>query len=116
MPRYDLEIRTLQFAKECRDFSEAIPKTVSNYEYTKQLIRSSGSQAANYQEANEALGRKDFLMRIRICIKEVKESALWLNLCQTNHIDSLKEKKQTLINESQELRKIFGAILAKTRK
>ncbi len=71
---YDLEERTYQFAKRCRDFIKSIPKTQSNIEYGKQLIRSSGSQAANYIEANEAESRKDFTHRIKISRKESKES------------------------------------------
>ena len=72
--QYDLEERTAVFAENCRDFVKKLPKTTPNFEYGKQLIRSSGSQAANYIEANEALGKKDFLMRIKICRKETKES------------------------------------------
>ena len=45
---YDLEERTLQFAKRVRDLVKKIPKTMSNLEYGKQLIRSSGSVGANY--------------------------------------------------------------------
>ena len=64
--QYDLEERTAKFAENCRDFVKKLPRTTANFEYGKQLIRSSGSQAANYIEANEALSRKDFIMRIRI--------------------------------------------------
>ncbi len=55
--QYDLEERTFQFAKQCRDFVKKLPRTISNIEYGKQLIRSSGSQAANYIEANESLSK-----------------------------------------------------------
>jgi four helix bundle protein len=84
-------------------------------EYSKQLIRSSGSQAANYIEANEALGKKDFLMRIKICRKETKESCLWLRLCDVNNIRELDKEKKLLINEAIELRKIFTSILEKSK-
>ena len=50
----ELEERTARFAERCRDFVKGLPKTISNIEYAKQLIRSSGSQASNYLEANEA--------------------------------------------------------------
>lgn len=56
---YDLEERTYLFAEKCRDFIKKLPNILSNFEYRKQLIRSSGSQAANYIEANESLGKKD---------------------------------------------------------
>lgn len=77
---YDLEERTYNFAKNVRKFVKILPKTVATIEDSKQLIRSSGSIAANYIEANEALSKKDFLMRVKICRKEAKETRLWINL------------------------------------
>ena len=53
-----------------------------NKEIARQLIRSSGSVGANYIEANESLGRKDFAMRIKICRKESKESIYRLRLLE----------------------------------
>ena len=111
--QYDLEDRTFNFAKDCRDFLKKLPKVTSNFEYTKQLIRSSGSQAANYMEANEALSKKDFFYRIRICRKETKESCLWLKLVETDG-EKLDNELNKLINEAIELRKIFNAILNKS--
>jgi len=72
--QYDLEDRTLRFAKQVREFIRSLYKDVSNIEDGKQLTRSSGSIGANYIEANEALSKKDFVMRIKICRKEAKES------------------------------------------
>ena len=83
-PQYDLEERTYLFAKRCRDYVKNLPKTISNIEYSKQLTRSSGSVASNYIEANESLSKKDFIMRVKICRKEVKESRLWLRLTEPN--------------------------------
>lgn len=71
---YDLEDRTLQFAKTVRKFAKKVPMTLSNTEDCKQLIRASGSVGANYIEANESLSKKDFVMRIKISRKESKES------------------------------------------
>ncbi len=65
LPKYDLEERTYKLAYDCRDFVKKLPRTISNIEYAKQLIRSSGSVAANYIEANESLSKKDFFHRIR---------------------------------------------------
>ena len=108
--QYDLEDRTYNFAKNCRDFVKQIPLKITSYEYLKQLMRSSGSVAANYIEANEALSKKDFKHRIKICRKEAKESTLWLRLIITNN-----EVKEVLIKESIEIMKIFGAILQKCK-
>jgi four helix bundle protein len=110
--RYDLEERTETFAKRVGEFVGELPRTMSNLEYGKQLIRSSGSVGANYIEANEALSKKDFLMRIKICRKESKESRYWLNL--VNCPDSALNKKDTLIQEATELMKIFGSIVTKS--
>ena len=112
---YDLEERTFRFAKRVSEFSKTVPRTLENIEYRKQLIRSSGSQAANYIEANEALSKKDFVMRIKICRKETKESELWLKLIFLNSSDALEKECATLIQESVELRKIFGSILEKSK-
>ena len=71
---YDLEERTLNFAKEVRQFVKLLPRSVANLEDGKQVIRSSGSIGANYIEANEALGKKDFILRARISRKETKET------------------------------------------
>jgi len=112
--KYDLEERTFKFAKRCRDFVKKLPKTTANFEYGKQLIKSSGSQAANYIEANEKLSGKDFVHRIKICRKETKESGLWLKLCETNDNQELEKEKNELIQESIELRNIFSSIIKKT--
>ena len=112
--QYDLEERTFQFAKRCKEFVKKLPKTTANIEYGKQLIRSSGSQAANYIEANEALSKKDFIHRIKICRKETKESALWLKLCDTNDDLELEEERKALIQETVELRKIYSSIVKKS--
>ncbi|OHB47384.1 MAG: hypothetical protein A2106_00280 [Planctomycetes bacterium GWF2_40_8] len=73
--QYDLEERTFQFAKNVSLYVKKFTRTISNMEYGKQVIRASGSVGANYIEANEALSKKDFVMRIKICRKEAKESA-----------------------------------------
>jgi len=111
--KYDLEDRTFEFAKRCRDYVNKLVKTLSNIEYGKQLIRSSGSQASNYIEANEALSRKDFIMRAKICRKEAKESRLWISLTEPEEAN-LKEKEE-LIQEAIELTKIFGSIVEKSK-
>lgn len=112
--QYDLEERTFLFAKNIRGFLKKLSKTLSNIEGSKQLIRASGSVGANYIEANEALSKKDFLMRIKICHKEAKESRYWLRLLDLNSDDALEKERTELIKEAEELTKIFGAILLKS--
>lgn len=90
---YDLEERTLQFAAEVIEFIKTVLRTIGNVEVMKQLVRSSNSVGANYIEANEALGRKDFRMRVKICRKESKESRYWLNLIEVKGEDAEKHCK-----------------------
>jgi four helix bundle protein len=73
----DLEERTFRFAELVRAFVKQLPRTISNTEDVRQLVRASGSVAANWMEADEALSKKDFLMRVKICRKEAKESRLF---------------------------------------
>lgn len=110
--KFDLEGRTLEFSKAIKSFVKALPKTVCNFEFVKQLVRSSSSIGANYIEANESLGSKDFVMHIRISCKEARETNYWLQL-----VDCDDELVRTgLINECRELIKIFGAMLRNSRK
>ena len=107
---YDLEERTLAFAKNIRSFARSFPKDFIAYEDIKQLIRSSGSVGANYIEANNALSKKDFQMRVKICKKEAKESQYWLQLLETVN-DQTEQRRIELEKESEELTCIFAAIL-----
>ena len=109
--KYDLEGRTLIFAKRTNNFVNRLPRTLLNIENGKQLIRSAGSIGANYIEANESLGKKDLLMRIKISRKEAKESAFWINLVESDKTQI--NERLWLLNESVELTKIFGAIYRK---
>lgn len=111
MAVYDLEERTFIFARDCRLCEQSLKKTISNIEDGKQLIKASGSVGANYIEANEKLGDKDFIFRLKIARKEAKESSYWLRLLYAlnNEVTTLKD----LLNEAEELRKILSTIFKK---
>jgi four helix bundle protein len=109
----DLIKRTFEFALRVRRFVNRLPKSNANYEDSRQLVRSSGSVAANYLEAQEGLSRKDFFYRIKICRKEARESGLWLRLLQTGPEASLIDERNDLLTEGDELKRIFSAIAAK---
>lgn len=111
---YDLEDRTRLFALSIIVFCKRLPKSIAHQEITKQVIRSAGSVGANYIEANESLGKKDFLMRIRICRKEAKETRYWLSLTEV-HDTGVQITRTKLTQESTELIKIFSAILTKSQ-
>ena len=109
---YDLEERTFQFARASRDLVKQLPRTITNIEDVKQFIRASGSIGANYIEANECIGKKDFVMKVKTCRREAKESAYWPRLLD---VDAKHERKrQDLGREAIELMKIFGAIVRKS--
>lgn len=109
--KYDLEDRTFNFAKNCRKYVKSLKTSVINIEDGKQLVRSSGSVGANYIEANEKLGDKDFKFRLKIARKEAKESGYWLRLLKDSNPN--RDLAQNLIEESIELRKILSSILKK---
>jgi len=106
---YDLEERTFEFARDTRLFVRKLEINIWNREDIKQLVRSSGSVAANYIEANEKLGEKDLLMKLRICKKEIKETILWLRLVEVK-LETLEIERVNLMNEAIELKNIMGAI------
>ena len=112
--QYDLEERTLRFAHRVREFVKKLPKTLANIEDSRQLVNASGSVGANYIEANEALSKKDFVMRIKICRKEAKESRYWLRLIDTGSVSKLEKERDELVQEATELMNIFGSILRKS--
>jgi four helix bundle protein len=73
--KFDLEDRTLAYARRVRAFVKKLPVTLSNKPDAVQLIRASGSVGANYIEANESVSKEDYIYRAKVCRKEVKESA-----------------------------------------
>ena len=109
----DLVERTFRFAQAARAFVNRLPRVPSNYEDIRQLVRSSGSVAANYLESQEGLSRKDFFYRIKVCKKEARESGLWLRLVELGADASLTEERDRLVKEADELKLIFASIAAK---
>lgn len=71
---YGLEERTAKFGEDVIDFVKIIEKTTINTRIINQLVGSAGSFGANYCEATEAESRKDFIHKIGICKKEIKET------------------------------------------
>src|SRR5438874_4021565 len=113
--RRDLEERTFRFAEAIRAFVKELPRTLSNTEDARQLVRASGSVAANWIEADEALSKKDFLMRVKICRKEAKESRLFLRLIDAGVAKDAARSRESLEREAYELTLIFSAIIRKSR-
>ncbi|MGC2625966.1 MAG: four helix bundle protein [Candidatus Udaeobacter sp.] len=109
---YDLEERTFEFAKASRTFVKRLQRTIANIEDAKQFIRASGSIGANYIEANESIGKKDFMMKIKTCRREAKESGYWVRLLDCE--GELEPARAKLLAEARELMNIFGAIVRKS--
>jgi four helix bundle protein len=111
----DFEDRTTDFAKRIIRLCRALLKNSINYFLISQIIRSSGSVGANYREANEAVGRKDFIYRLRISRKEAKETQHWLELVEEANSD-FSEKMQDLFQEVKEIRNILSSMISKSEK
>lgn len=112
--KYDLEDRTFKFAKDVIEFAKRCTlRGPENMELVRQLVKAGTSVGANNIEANEALSRKDFVMRIKISRKEAKESAYWLRLIELNSAEN-EPRRERLISEATELVKIFNAIVVKS--
>jgi len=110
---YDLEERTFQFALSIRQCIAGRKWNREQWTDVDQLLRSSGSVAANYIEANNALSKPDFLLRIRISKKEASESRLWLRLLgETSSDEPLKQTLRQLYKESDELARILAPFSA----
>jgi four helix bundle protein len=110
---YNLDERTYSFALDVRQFLRNTKWDPVSWPDIKQVLRSSGSIAANYIEALEAISPDDYLYRIRISKKEARETGLWLKLISdSNPIDhTIHESMNNLILETEELVKIFSSIV-----
>src|SRR6476646_1812549 len=116
MARNDAISKTAHFSSRtpCGILSSKLPRTLANTEDARQLVRASGSVAANWIEADEALSKKDFLMRVKICRKEAKESRLFLRLVEAGPTSHNIDKRYALVAEARELTLIFSSIISKS--
>ncbi len=112
---YDIEERTFQFAKRVRLYIKKLPNNIANIEDSKQVVRASGSVGANYIEANESLSKKDFLMRVKICRKEAKESAFFLRLIYETNFPEFEKEGIELHDKAVQLKKIISSIIEKSK-
>lgn len=108
----DLENRCLKFAVSIRMELRSLSKSIANTEDIKQVVRSSGAIGSNYIEANESLGEKDKVFRMRIARKEAKETTYWLSILKNTNPEQAAIIQQ-LLGEAEELTKIISAIISK---
>lgn len=114
MRDFDLEKRT-EFAKRVVRLCRSLPKDSINNRLSGQVVGSAGSVGANYREANDALGRKDFILRLKIARKEAKETMHWLEPVEEAN-QELKPRMEELKQEATELKNILSAIINKSVK
>ncbi|MFA6169397.1 MAG: four helix bundle protein [Candidatus Margulisiibacteriota bacterium] len=107
---FDLEERTTTFARAVIRLCKSLPRNPMNDRLTGQAVGSAGSVGANYREANDALGKKDFLQRMKISRREAKEIHHWLCLIEEAN-EYKRQEIAPLLKESKELIKILSAII-----
>ncbi|MFH1092669.1 MAG: four helix bundle protein [Candidatus Omnitrophota bacterium] len=112
--KFDLEERTTKFAKAVIRLCKKLSRCPINDRLVGQVVGASGSVGANYREANDALGKKDFLQRMRISRREAKESLHWLELILEANPNTEVEIKP-LLKEVDELKRILSSIIDKSQ-
>lgn len=107
--------RTLSFSENIIDLIVKIPKSLVNIPIIKQVVRSATSIGANYREACEAESSKDFIHKLKISLKETRETQYWLKLLQKTNPKN-KTSFYELEKETIELTKIFSSIIFKFKR
>lgn len=110
---FDFERRCAQFVRELFTFLEKLPKTGPNQELCGQMYRSGPSIVNNYVEADDPLGKKDRVMKLRTSRREASETrnSLGLVICPS----TLLEERARLLQELDELRRILTAMIRKSQ-
>ena len=113
--KFDLEDRLVDFASSVVELTEALPNTRAGNHFAGQLLRSGTSPAPNYGEAQAAESRRDFVHKPGICLKELRESRIWLRIVQRRTM--LKASVvEPVLRETEELIRIFKTSIATTKR
>jgi four helix bundle protein len=110
----ELEERLIDFAVRIVKLSASLPKTPAGKHIAAQILRSGTSPAPNYGEARGAESRADFVHKLRIVLKELNETSIWLRIIDRSHI-LRHELLSEIIQENNELCRIFTTSLKTTR-
>lgn len=108
-PKYDLEERLLDYASRIIRLVERLPNTRSGNHVAGQLLRCGTSPLPNHGEAQAAESAADFIHKLSICLKELRESRRWLRLSNKIPFAGVSVEVDSLIGETEELIKIFAA-------
>lgn len=111
----DLSERFYQFALRVVKLVRSLQKETASYEIGRQLIRAGTSVCANYEEAQGAFSKKDFIFKLSISLKEARESSIWLRLLRDSGLKK-DEEIEDLIRESKEIGKILGKSIVTSKK
>ena len=111
----ELRERTMEFALRILKMVDALPKTLAGKTVGGQIARSGTSVAANYRAALRAKSDADFINKITIVLEEADESAFWIELAERAQLLPSKRLK-ALLQESEELTKIFNATRSTTKR
>ena len=104
---FDLEDRLIDFAVRIIRIAESLPKTKVGNHISGQIIRSGTSPAPNYGEAQSAESRSDFIHKMKISLKELRETRIWLLMIVRANLIKPTSKLESLIDESNQLISIF---------
>jgi four helix bundle protein len=109
---YDLEERLISFSVRIIDVVEALPSSRAANHVASQLLRCGTSSAPNYAEAQSAESRSDFIHKLKIALKELRETRVWLLTIQRKPLLEPPQRLDALIGECHELIAIFGTSIA----
>jgi len=116
MKENDLQKRLFDFAVRVLKSLPSLPKTPEFNVIRYQLSKSSTSSGANYEESQAGSSKADFNNKVRISLREMRESNYWLRIISSVSNNLSKDKEfLELINESAQLKKILGSIVTKTK-
>ncbi len=107
MTKQDLEDRLIAFSSSVIDITESMSQTYAGNHLSNQLLRSGTSVALNYGEAQEAESRKDFLHKIKVILKELRETMICLKLIKNKHLINTSFMIDKVVVENNELISIF---------
>jgi four helix bundle protein len=110
--QYDLEDRLINFSIAIIEVVEALPNTKVGNHIAGQLVRSGTSPAPNYGEAQSAESRKDFIHKMKIALKELRETRIWLIIIHRKSLIKPANKVDPVLMECQELIRIFAKSIA----
>ncbi|MFZ1678631.1 MAG: four helix bundle protein [Saprospiraceae bacterium] len=107
MGKNNLEERLINFAVAVIEIAENLKKSFVGTDLSGQLIRSATSAAQNYGEAQSPESRKDFVHKIKVVLKELRETKISLSIVHRTKLYSDDSKIQSVIDENNELIAIF---------